>query len=47
VIRQRLLADSHSQASTGLRNVPEFHAAWNVQPGDRMYLAPERRVRIW
>ena len=32
-----------------LRNVrhPEFHAAFAVQPGDRMYRAPEDRVRIW
>ena len=30
-----------------LRNIPEFYAAFNVQPGDKMYLPPEQRVRIW
>ncbi|HUF23335.1 MAG TPA: M13-type metalloendopeptidase [Vicinamibacterales bacterium] len=24
-----------------------FHAAFNVQPGDRLYVAPEKRIRIW
>jgi putative endopeptidase len=30
-----------------LENVPEFHAAFDVKPGDKMYKAPDQRVRIW
>jgi putative endopeptidase len=30
-----------------VRNVDEFYAAYDVQPGDALYLAPEERVRIW
>ena len=25
----------------------DFHRAFNVKPGDRMYLAPEERVQLW
>jgi predicted metalloendopeptidase len=28
-------------------NVPAFYAAFDVKEGDRMYLAPEKRVKIW
>jgi len=30
-----------------LRNLPEFYAAFGVKQGDKLWLAPERRVRIW
>jgi len=30
-----------------LRNVDAWYEAFNVQPGQRYYLAPEDRVRIW
>jgi len=30
-----------------VRNVDEFYEAFDVQPGDALYLAPEERVRIW
>lgn len=30
-----------------VRNVPEFYTAFNVQPTDSLYLAPENRVKIW
>jgi predicted metalloendopeptidase len=50
-LRQRLLSDPHSpgqyRALVPLTNNDEFHRAWNVKPGDKMYLAPEERVRIW
>jgi putative endopeptidase len=29
------------------RNMDAFYAAFDVQPTDAMYLAPEKRVRIW
>jgi putative endopeptidase len=28
-------------------NQPAFQAAFDVRPGDRMYVAPEQRIRIW
>jgi putative endopeptidase len=30
-----------------LRNLDEWYKAFNVKPGDKLYLPPEQRVRIW
>jgi len=30
-----------------VRNIPEFYEAFDVKPGDALYLAPEKRVKIW
>ncbi|MDQ6737555.1 MAG: M13 family metallopeptidase [Gemmatimonadota bacterium] len=50
-LRQQLLSDPHSpgmyRAFVPLVNNDAFDAAFNVQPGDRMYLAPVDRVKIW
>jgi predicted metalloendopeptidase len=50
-LRQQIMTDTHSpgeyRVNGVLRNIPEFYRAFNVQPGDKMYLAPERRVKIW
>ncbi|WP_420127711.1 M13 family metallopeptidase [Longimicrobium sp.] len=50
-LRQLLLTDSHSpgmyRTNGVLANLPAFYEAFNVRPGDRMYLPPERRVKIW
>lgn len=50
-LRARLLSDPHSPARFRvigpLRNVDAFYQAFQVQEGDRMYLAPEERVKIW
>jgi endothelin-converting enzyme/putative endopeptidase len=49
-LRQGILSDGHSpdeyRAST-VRNIDAWYAAFNVQPGDKLYLAPPDRVRIW
>lgn len=29
------------------RNLAEFHEAFEVRPGDQLWLDPEDRVRIW
>lgn len=29
------------------KNFDEFHAVFNTRPGDRMYLAPEKRISLW
>jgi predicted metalloendopeptidase len=47
----RIKTDPHSPAQfRGLlpeRNLEAFHAAFGIQPGDAMYLAPEKRVNLW
>ena len=30
-----------------VRNVDAWYKAFNVQPGDALYLPPEQRVHIW
>ncbi len=50
-LRRRLLTDPHSpseyRTNNVVANLPEFHAAFDVKPGDKMYKAPAERVRIW
>jgi predicted metalloendopeptidase len=44
-------SDPHSPAefrvNGSLRNHPGFYEAFDVKPGDKMYLAPEQRVIFW
>jgi len=46
-----LVSDVHSpprwRVDGTLRNIDEFYGAFDVKPGDRMYLAPEKRVHVW
>jgi putative endopeptidase len=47
---QRLLTDPHSpseQRAAVVRNLDPWYAAFRPRPGDALFLAPERRVRIW
>jgi len=47
---QRLLTDPHSpseQRVAVVRNLDPWYAAYNPAPANRLYLAPDRRVRIW
>jgi endothelin-converting enzyme/putative endopeptidase len=30
-----------------VRNVDAWYKAFDVKPGDKMYLPPEQRVHIW
>ncbi|MCE9687134.1 hypothetical protein LZP73_13125 [Shewanella sp. AS16] len=30
-----------------VRNLDAWYEAFNVQPGDKLYLAPNERVKIW
>ncbi len=48
----RLLAtDSHApgifRANGPLTNMPEFYQAFDVKAGDKMYVEPEKRIRVW
>jgi predicted metalloendopeptidase len=50
-LRQQLLTDPHSpgpyRAFVPLANNDAFLRAFDVKPGDKMYRAPEERVKIW
>ncbi|MCY7399051.1 MAG: M13 family metallopeptidase [Sphingomonas bacterium] len=49
-LRQRLLTDPHSpseQRVSVVRNLDPWYDAYKVQPGQKLYLAPAKRVRIW
>ncbi len=50
-ILNRLKTDSHSppqyRINGPLRNLDEWYKAFDVKPGDKLYLPPEQRVRIW
>jgi endothelin-converting enzyme/putative endopeptidase len=49
--RQLLLTNPHSPAKFRVngvvRNVDAWYAAFNIQPGDKLYLPPDQRVHIW
>jgi putative endopeptidase len=49
-LRQRLLTDPHSPSefrTAIVRNLDPWYPAFNVQAGQKLYLAPPERVRIW
>jgi putative endopeptidase len=50
-LKQQLATDAHSpgtiRAFAPLRNVDLWYEAFGVKPGDKEYLPPEERVRIW
>ena len=50
-LRKRLKTDPHSPSEYRcngiLRNMPQFVQAFDVKPGDGLYLPPEQVVRIW
>jgi putative endopeptidase len=49
-LRQQLLVDPHSPCPVRtdvVRNMDPWYSAFGVQPGQKLYLAPDDRVRIW
>ena len=49
-LRQQLRTDTHSPGeyrSDTVRNVEGWYAAYKAVPGDKLYLKPEDRVRVW
>ncbi|MNL40692.1 Neutral endopeptidase [compost metagenome] len=50
-LRNQVATDPHSPAQFRVngvvRNIPEFYTAFNVKATDSLYLAPEKRVKIW
>jgi putative endopeptidase len=49
--RRRTLSDPHSlgefRVNGVVRNVDAWYKVFNVQPTDKLYLPPEKRVKIW
>jgi putative endopeptidase len=49
-LRARVATDTHAPAGfrvQTVRNMDAWYAAFDVQPGQKLYLPPERRVKIW
>jgi len=49
-MRVILMTDGHSPAeyrADTVRNQDPWYAAFAVKPGQKLYLAPEQRIRIW
>jgi predicted metalloendopeptidase len=49
-LRARIATDGHAPGqyrALTVRNVDAWYTAFNVQPGDKLYLAPDKRVKVW
>jgi putative endopeptidase len=50
-LRNQVMSDPHSppkfRVNGVVRNMDAWYAAFGVQPGESLYLAPDERVRIW
>jgi putative endopeptidase len=50
-LRAQILSNPHAPAlnrvNGSVRNVDAWYTAFDVRPGDTLYLAPEQRVKIW
>ena len=49
-LRQQVVVDGHAPArerAQTVRNLDAWYEAYEVKPGEKLYLAPEARVRIW
>jgi endothelin-converting enzyme/putative endopeptidase len=49
-LRQQVLTDPHSPGeyrSATVRNIDAWYAAFDVKPGEKLFLPPDQRVRIW
>jgi endothelin-converting enzyme/putative endopeptidase len=49
-LRQQVMTNPHAPAqyrADTVRNIDAWYAAFNVQPNEKLYLAPPERVRLW
>jgi predicted metalloendopeptidase len=50
-LRRRILTDNHApgefRGNGAVRNMDGWYAAFGVEAGDRLFLPPEERVKIW
>ncbi len=50
LLRQQVLADGHApgaERSATVRNLDAWYEAFQVKPGQKLYLAPAERVKVW
>jgi predicted metalloendopeptidase len=50
VLRRGILTDGHAPdeyRTFTVRNIDAWYPAFNVQPGEALYLAPADRVKVW
>ncbi|HTI66995.1 MAG TPA: M13 family metallopeptidase [Caulobacteraceae bacterium] len=50
-VKQQLVSDPHSpeafRVNGVVRNIDAWYQAFDIKPGDKLYLKPEERARIW
>jgi putative endopeptidase len=49
-LRQRLVTDGHAPAeyrADTVRNLDAWYAAFDIKPGEKLYLSPAERVHVW
>ncbi|MBV8977176.1 MAG: M13 family metallopeptidase [Alphaproteobacteria bacterium] len=50
-VKKQVVSDPHSprqfRVNGVVRNLDAWYAAFAIKPGDKLYVAPEKRVRIW
>ncbi len=50
-VKRQVVSDPHSprefRVNGVVRNIDAWYAAFDVKPGDKLYVAPENRVHIW
>ncbi len=49
-LRQQIITDGHAPGqyrALTVRNLDAWYAAFDVKPGQTLYLAPAARVRVW
>jgi predicted metalloendopeptidase len=50
-VKRQVVSDPHSprqfRVNGVVRNIDAWYAAFAVKPGDKLYVSPEARVRIW
>jgi putative endopeptidase len=50
-LRQRLVSDPHSpdkaRVDVTLPNVDAWYKAWGIKQGDKLYLPPDQRAKVW
>jgi len=50
-LANKIMTDVHApgflRVNGPVVNIDEFYEAFDIKPGDKMYVAPEKRVRIW
>ena len=50
LLRQIIILDGHAPAEyrvDTVRNLDAWYDAFQVKPGDALYLAPKDRIRLW